>query len=187
MELKNVIIIHSYNGDTRDSIAPHVEAFCRENRIDYYFPEFPTRTRADYPSWEAIMDRGMSRYKPGEDSIVIAHSLGTQFAVKYLACRNIRIRAYISVAGFVNFMGREDLKAIVERFTPTDKEFEKCRSLITERYSIYSDNDKMNPIENLEAYADRLSAEKILIPGGNHFDPQSPILHLTQIEDIIRK
>ena len=185
--MKNVMMIHSYNGDTRDSIAPYVEDFCRKHRIDYCFPEFPIRAQAEYPAWEAVMDRAVLRHGLDGNSIVIAHSLGTQFAVKYLARRNIRIRAYISVAGFVDFAGREDLKAIVGRFAPTDDEFAKCRGLIAERYSIYSDNDKMNPIENLEAYADRLSAEKILIPGGNHFDPQSPILHLTQIEDIIGK
>lgn len=182
---KNVMMIHSYNGDTKDSIAPYVKAFCREHRIPYEFPDFPTRQAADFPAWEAVMEPYIRQHILNENSIIIAHSLGTQFAIRYLSSRNIRINTYISVAGFVNFSGRKDLETIIARFQPTEKDFENCRSLIAHRYSIYADNDKMNPIKNLEDYAELLDAQKILIPGGNHFDPQSPILHLQQIEEII--
>lgn len=157
---KNVIMIHSYNGDTKDSIAPYVEAFCQENEIPYAFPNFPTRQAADYHAWETIMDSYIQQHILNENSIIIAHSLGSQFTIRYLSSKNIRINTYISVAGFVNFGGRKDLETIIARFKPTEKDFENCRGLIANRYSIYADNDKINPIKNLEDYAELLDAQK---------------------------
>lgn len=55
--MKNVFIIHSYNGDTEYSFAPSVEKLCKENNIDYYFPKFPIRSEATYEGWENILKR----------------------------------------------------------------------------------------------------------------------------------
>ena len=49
--MKNLFIIHSYNGDTEYSFAPSVEKLCKENNIDYYFPKFPIRSVATYECW----------------------------------------------------------------------------------------------------------------------------------------
>ena len=115
--MKNVIIIHSYNGDTKDSFAPSIENICKENNIDYYFPKFPIRSEATYESWEKVMDEYRDNNIINSDSIIISHSLGTQFIIKYLARNNIYIDKYISVAGFVNFKGREDLENILKQYT----------------------------------------------------------------------
>ena len=184
--MKNVIIIHSYNGDTEKSFAPSIEGICRENDINYYFPHFPIRSEATYESWEKVLDEYRDKGLLNSDSIVISHSLGTQFIIKYLAKNNINIDTYISVAGFVNFKGREDLERILSPFAPTDEEFNKCRNLIANRYSVYSDNDELNSVEKLEGYADKLSAEKILIEGAGHFNPKSGITEVESINEIIR-
>ena len=54
--MKNVFIIHSYNGDTAYSFAHSIKKLCKENNIDYYFPEFPIRSEATYESWENILN-----------------------------------------------------------------------------------------------------------------------------------
>lgn len=183
--MKNVIIIHSYNGDTKDSFAPSIENICKENNIDYYFPKFPIRSEATYESWEKVMDEYKDNNIINSDSIIISHSLGTQFIIKYLARNNIYIDKYISVAGFVNFKGREDLENILKPFAPSDEEFEKCKELINNRYSVYSDNDELNTVDKLEGYANKLSAEKILIKGAGHFNPKSGVKKIEEINEII--
>ena len=179
--MKSVIVIHSYNGDTKDSIAPFIEKYCMEKNISYSFPIFPIRSDATYESWKMIM-KSISLNK---DSIVIAHSLGTKFILKYLLDTKIKIDTYISVAGFCDFKGREDLEHIIKDFEIDEYDYCKVIGNIKNRYSIYSDNDKMNSVQNCIKYADLLKAHKILIKGGNHFDPSSPIHHLTCIEEII--
>ncbi len=183
--MKNVFIIHSYNGDTEYSFAPSVEKLCKENDIDYYFPKFPIRSEATYESWENILNHYKEKGILNNETIVISHSLGTQFIPKYLARNNVKISTYISVAGFVDYKGREDLENILKRFQPTDQEYNMCKMLVDNFYSIYSDNDEMNSIDKLEKYAEKLSANKIFIKGAGHFNPKSNITEIEKINEII--
>lgn len=68
----------------------------------------------------------------------------------YIAKHNISIDTYISVAGFVDFKGREILERILIPFALTEEEFKKCTELINNRYSVYSDDDELNGIKKLE-------------------------------------
>lgn len=183
--MKNVFIIHSYNGDTEYSFAPSIERLCKENRINYYFPKFPIRNEATYERWEEILNDYKDKNILNENSIIISHSLGTHFIPKYIARNNVKIDTYISVAGFINYKGREDLENIVKKFFPTKEEFNKCKELTKKIYSIYSDNDEMNNIKNLEDYANILSAKKILIKGAGHFNPKSNITEIKELNKIL--
>ena len=185
IKMKNVFIIHSYNGDTANSFAPSIKKLCEENNINYYFPEFPIRQEAKYESWEKILNEYVDKELLNEDSIVISHSLGTLFLPKYLAKNNIKINTYISVAGFLNYKGRIDLENIIIRFLPNEQEFEKCKTLIKNIYSIYSDNDEINSIKNLEDYANKLNSEKIFIKGAGHFSPKSNVKNISELNEII--
>lgn len=162
-----------------------MEKLCKENNIDYHFPKFPIRSEATYEGWENILNSYKEKGIFNNESIVISHSLGTQFIPKYLAKNNTKISKYISVAGFVNYKGREDLENILKRFQPTDNEFKKCQTLVDNIYSIYSDNDEMNSIDKLERYADKLSANKIFIKGSGHFNPKSGITGIEELNKII--
>lgn len=183
--MKNVFVIHSYNGDTEYSFAPSIEKLCKENNIDYYFPKFPIRDKATFESWENILNLYREKNILNKDSIVIAHSLGTHFFPKYLAKNNVKVSTYISVAGFINYNVREDLKLILNSFQPSDDEFRKCKSLVNSIYSIYSDDDELNSIDNLECYADKLLANKIFIKGAGHFNPKSNITEIKELNNII--
>ena len=185
IRVKNVFVIHSYNGDTAESFAPSIETLCQNNNIKYYFPSFPIKSDASYEGWELVLNDYRDKGLLTEESIVIAHSLGTQFIPKYLAKNNIRINTYISVAGFIGYTGRPDLEKIAKDFAPTKEECAKCKALINNIYSIYSDNDEMNSLQKLELYADYLSAKKIIIKGGGHFNPKSKIARIEKLNKII--
>lgn len=183
--MKNVFVIHSYNGDTELSFAPSIEKICKKNNIKYFFPHFPLRQSATYEGWEEELNK--YRNHINENTIIIAHSLGTHFVPKYLAKNNIKINAYISVAGFLNYKGREDLERIVSLFIPTEEEFFKCRGLVNKIYSFYSDNDELNSISNLESYANILGGQKMLINGYGHFGSKSGVTEVEDINNIILK
>lgn len=89
--MKNVFIIHSYSGDTEYSFAPSVMKLCKDNNIDYYFPKFPIRNEATYEEWEKILNYYKEENILNEHSIIIAHSLGTNFIPKYLSSNNFKI------------------------------------------------------------------------------------------------
>lgn len=54
-------------------------------------------------------------------------------------------------------------------------------------YSLYSDNDEINCIKNLEDYASKLDALKILIKGAGHFNPKSNIKSIKELNNILIK
>ncbi len=183
--MKNVFLIHSYNGDTEYSFAPSIKKLCEENKIGYFFPRFPVRWEAIYEGWEKVLNEYVSNGIFNEETIVIAHSLGTHFILKYLARNNIKINTYVSVAGFSSYEGRKDLAEVINRFHPSEEEFAKCKMLINNIYSIYSDNDEISPIEKLELYADKLGANKILIKGAGHFNPISKVTEIKELNKIV--
>ena len=183
-----MFIIHSGNADTKESFGPYVVNKAKNLGFDVIFPDFPHKGGADYQKWSAIMDQYITSGKLNDDSIVIGHSLGTLFIPKYLSERQVGIKVFISVAGFLGYTeGREDLKKIVDDFAPTDEEIIKSISLMQNRYAIYSDNDHLNTQEQMETYAKKLNMVQVFIPKAGHFGTRSGIKELPEIFKIIKK
>lgn len=184
--MKNVFLIHSVNGNTIDSFAGSIERFCKENNIEYYYPIFPLRAEASPESWEKVLDEYRIKRLLNSESLVITHSIGTKFIPKYLAKYNINIDTFVSVAGFVDYVGRTDyLKDVTEIFEITDEEFSKCKELIKNRFAIYSDNDNNSSIEKCIKYADKLSANKILVEGAGHFTKKNGVTEIETLNAIM--
>ncbi|MCI9063436.1 MAG: hypothetical protein HFJ17_02380 [Clostridia bacterium] len=183
--MKNVFVIHSYNGDTIDSFASSIEKLCIENDVDYYFPSFPIRNDATFESWEEVLNQYKEKNLLNEDSIIISHSLGCLFIPKYLAKYNFKVHTFISVAGALNYSGKKSLEDVIKRFMPSKKDFSKCQDLVSNICSFYSDNDELNSIANLELYANSLNANKYLIRGAGHFNPKSNVRNIKELNDIL--
>lgn len=93
--MKNVIMVHGYNG------IPKIYGWLEKELIQKGYlvsvPKFPTQEGVIYNEWDKIFDN----YKNdiNEQTIIIAHSIGNEFMIKYLAENNIKINMYISLAG----------------------------------------------------------------------------------------
>ena len=184
--MKNIFLIHSVNGNTIESFAGSVEQFCKDNNIDYYYPIFPIRAEASPESWGEVLDEYRNKGLLNSESLVITHSIGTKFIPKYLAKYDIHIDTFVSVAGFVEYVGRTDyLKDVNEIFEITDEEFTKCTELMKNRYSIYSDNDSNSTLEKCVKYADKLCAEKICVKGAGHFTIKDGITEIEALNTIM--
>lgn len=182
--MKNVIMVHGYNG------IPKVYEWLKEELIQKGYlvivPKFPTQEGVIYNMWRKIFDN----YKNdiNEQTIIIAHSIGNEFMIKYLADNNININMYISLAGFADSFeneGKEDLNRAVKEFLVTKKEVEKFKKLVYKKYSIYSDNDHLVPLEVLEEYPKILEAKSILIKGIGHMGKKSGLEKLPKVLEII--
>lgn len=110
--MKNVILIHGYNG------IPKIYEYFTEKlsgrKYNLIVPNFPTKTDITMNSYFKIFDENKEYFT--EDCIVIAHSIGNEMFIKYICENNIKIGLYISLAGFGNpfvVEGREDLNNVV--------------------------------------------------------------------------
>lgn len=185
--MNNVFIIHSFGGGTKQTFGPYVVENCKKMGLDVYFPDFPIKEEATYEGWSRVMDEYLQNKTLNEDSIIIAHSLGTHFIPKYLSENNIKINLYITCAGFIHKPDdRPDLDKVLDDFKPTKHDIEKLISLTNKRYAIYSDNDPLSTIKQSEEYANLIKAEKILAPDKGHMGKLSKITELKEVVDIIK-
>ena len=181
-----VFIVHSLHDGTRKSFGKSLEKLCKENSIECYYPFFPKGENANYDSWKQIMDEYYKKELINEDTIIIGHSLGADFIPVYLVDRQVKIKCFISVAGFLKYDGENiDIANAKEKFRLSSDILNNSKELIQNRYSIYSDNDLVSSINLLEEYANLLCSNKIIIAGGGHFGSKSNIERIIDIEKII--
>ena len=183
----DLFIIHGYNGDTTETFGEYVKNEAEKLGFAAHMPSFPIRQDGTYENWKEVMDTYFDKEYINENTVIIAHSQGTLFIPKYLAEKNIKIKLFISLAGFLcDIHGRDDINEVIARFRPNKKEVQKSIILMKHRYSIYSDNDHLNPKEELENYADRFNAEKVFIPNMGHMGRKSGVKEIPQIIEIIK-
>lgn len=182
--MKNIIMIHGYNGVPK--IYMWLKEKLEQKQYSVIVPEFPIQEGVIYDSWKNIF-KDYNNYL-NEETIIIAHSIGNEFIIKYLAENNISIKLYIGLAGFANVFekeGKEDLNRAVKDFLVTEKEIEKFIELLDKRYSIYSDNDHIVPLEILEEYPKKIKAKSLLIKGIGHMGKKSGLEKIPEVLDII--
>lgn len=185
--MKRVIILHSYGGGTRESFGPYILEESKKRNLDCYFPQFPTREDATFENWTKVMDTYLKEGLLDKETIVIAHSMGTHFFVKYVGLRDCKVGTYISVAGMANLNSNiEYLNEAVKKFNPEVEDYMKTIENTKDIYSIYSDNDHLSPQEELIAYANMLNATHIMVPGAGHFTgKRDNVKKIEQIFEII--
>lgn len=182
----NLFLIHSLHGNTKESFATSIQKLCNENNINYYYPEFPKGEEANYEEWEKVLDTYYDKGLINENTIIIGHSLGADFIPIYLVKKKIQIGVFISIAGFLQYDGKNT--QIIEtknKFNLSEEILQNVKSYTKNRYAIYSDNDPVSPINYLEDYANNLKADKILIPKRGHFGPKSNVKRIEELEKII--
>lgn len=184
--MRNIILIHGYNGIPK--IYEYFESELKKKGYNIIIPNFPTKTDITINSYFKVFDNYKNYFT--KDCIVIAHSIGNEIFIKYICENDLKIGLYISLAGFGNpfvTQGREDLNSVIAPIVIEKEEQIKCKQLINECYSIYSDNDHIVPFKDLEKFPSLIGSESILIEGIGHMGKKSGLETLPQVIDIIDK
>lgn len=186
--MKTAFIIHGFNGDTLYTFGPWLKSELTKRDYNVIMPEFSIRSGATYSGWSSILDNFKDYFN--EDSIIICHSIGNPFIIKYLSERNLKAHLYISVAGFCKLFtvpDREDLNKAFVDFQVSKKNIEYCKTNIPYRYSLYSDNDHVIPFDILENFIQQLDSTPVFISGVGHMGNRDNIHDLPQITEILDK
>lgn len=184
--MKNVILVHGYNG------IPQIYKWLKEEleKIGYkvILPEFPAREGVIYEEWEKIFNQYKEYIK--KDSIIVGHSIGNEFIIKYFNENDLNAELYISLAGFAEYFeweDKKDLNRACKEFLVSQKEIEKFKNKVNKKYSIYSDNDHIVPFEILEKYPKSIEAIPILIKNIGHMGRKSGLEKLPKVLEIINE
>lgn len=182
--MKIALLIHGYNG-----IPEIFKYFRNELEVIGYkviMPSLPTRQEISFSNWESELNK-MSL--PTEIPLLIAHSIGNEFMVRYCAKHGLNIRLYVGLAGFVKSFthdGRNDLNEVVAKMQCTAQEIDKFRELAVLRYALYSDDDHIVPYDILQNFPEEISAKSIIIPGIGHMGKKSGLAELPEVIKIVK-
>ena len=96
MDRPIIFLVHGYNGIPK--IFNYFKKTFEKDEYQVIMPSFPTQTDITIDGYFSVFDQ----YKNdlGDNTIIIAHSIGNIMSLKYLCKNNIAIRGYISLAGF---------------------------------------------------------------------------------------
>lgn len=184
--MKTAFIIHGFNGDTVYTFGPWLKKELESRGYTVIIPEFPIRSEATYKGWSSILNNYLNYFN--KDTIVVCHSIGNPFIIKFLSENHISIYLYISVAGFCKLFtvpDREDLNKAFKDFMINNSEIDFCKSTIKFRYSLYSDNDHVIPFDILKDFVNKLDSVPVFISGVGHMGNRDDIHELPQIIEII--
>lgn len=171
--MKTAFIIHGFNGDTTYTFGPHLKEELEKRNYNVIMPHFPIRTDASYLGWSSILNQYKELFN--EDTLIICHSIGNPFIIKYLSENNLKAKLYVSVAGFCKLFtvpNREDLNKAFVDFKVDENNINYCKATLPFRYSLYSDNDHVIPFDILEDFINKLDSNPVFISGVRTYGQQ---------------
>lgn len=182
--MKNVLLIHGFNG------IPKIFEYFKEElqRLEYnvIMPQFPVREEITVEGYFKIFDEYKSFF---DDSlIVVAHSIGNPMFIKYISKHKLKVGKYISLAGFSKEFfneGKDVLNEKVKLTILTDTELKNAKTLISKKYSIYSDSDHLVPIKLLEQYCKDIDSLAIPMKDIGHMGKKSGLEKLPKVIELI--
>ena len=182
--MKNIILVHGFNGIPK--IYEWLKAELESRNLEVILPSFPPQEGVVYEAWAEILDKYKDHIT--SDSIIICHSIGNEFIIKYLTNNNLPVSTYIGLAGFAQAFyneGKDILNVATEKFLVTSEEKQQFIDLATKRYAIYSNDDHIVPFDVLSAYPKEIAAEPILIPGIGHMGRKSGMEKFPELLELV--
>ena len=183
---KNIFIIHSLNGDTLEFWGKDVkENF--EGKCKVYMPKFPIRAESKYEKFNEILSVYLDSNELNKESIVICHSIGNPYFIRFCKDHDFIPSNYIAVApGAVYEYPTSRTDYIVEvknqaYLKEDDFEYGKKFENI---YLFYSDEDDKN-IEKFTRFSKDFNTIDMYLKGYNHFDGYHRIFMIPELIDLL--
>lgn len=190
--IKNIILLHGIAGIKDGSYFYPLKEKFEKMGIKVYMPKFHgfREEGFSYNEWEDYFLKNKNLFS--DETIFVAQSLGTQFAVKFLSKHKLAVALYVSCAGAYDFnnMREEILNADLmsqkaKPFLPSSADFAYLKNADFAKYSLFTDNDTFFFQDNLEKYAEAIGAEPHLILGKAHFNVPAGVKRLPELEDLL--
>ncbi|MBE5756147.1 MAG: hypothetical protein E7341_05705 [Clostridiales bacterium] len=188
MVKENIFILHSLNADTLKMWANDVIANF-ENKLQVIAPQFPIRAESRYEKFDEILSKYLEDGTLNEESIVICHSIGNPYFIRFCREHNFSAKAYIAVAPGALYeypSTRTDYIVEVKKqsyLKQPDFEYGKTMKNV---YLFYSDEDDGN-LEKFTRFEKDFGAKAFYLKGYYHFDGYHEIKQIPELIDLLNK
>jgi len=186
----NIFVLHSLNGDTLKMWGKDIKEVFGAQGYDVFLPEFPIRAESSYDKFKETLEFYINNKLLNDNTVVIAHSIGNPYFIRFCSENNYTPKTYIAVApGAVYQYPTERTDYIVEvsKQAHLNKEaLDYIRQLRINKYCLYSDEDDNNP-EKFTRFIKDTNSEEIYLKGYNHFDGYHRIYKIPELIEMINK
>lgn len=184
--MKNIFILHSLNGDTLDMWGLDVKDNFKN--IDVYMPKFPIRAESRYEKFKDILEVYLKDGILNSNSIIIGHSIGNAYFVRFCYEMNFVPSAYIAVApgGVYEYpTTRTDYIVDVKKQAYASREsLAYVKNMTCKKYCLYSDEDDNNK-EKFDRFINDTNSTAVYLKGYNHFDGYHRIYKIPELNELI--
>ncbi len=181
--MAQVIVIHGYTASPEENWYPWFQQLAAEQHFSLNILRLDPSTHPKLSVWTSQIEQQVGRLD--ENSIVIAHSLGTIAAMHYLSKHLIhqRIQHLVLIAGFNRRLGR--LNEVNPFIDAARIDFELLKRQIEHRVVIYSQGDEHVPPKCSIQQAESLDAELIAAEHQGHFIDSEGCTELPEVWQVI--
>ena len=186
--MKNVVYFHGIHGDTQKSIAPYLETEFKNLGITMYYPQFFNTETCSYEAFEKIANQLLNDGVINNETIVISHSIGNSFSIRFLFEHNLKPFAYISLAGYCDKfpLNNEDIKNKIYNALPTKEQLRYLAENVEKRISLYS-NDHLIPEDLLKNFSKQIYSTLYYLENKGHFGIRMEIQELPELIEILKE
>jgi len=182
----NYYVVHGSFGNPFGNWFPWLKSKLAERDLECIVPYFLSPKHQTYENWEGLLNYYKHLGEIGEKTIFVAHSLGCVFVAKYILENKIKVKGFISVSGFNNFLsGDEDFDNINSPFFVENSKLEKLSNYCPIRHSFISDNDPYLPQDVLKRFANTINAESYVVHNGGHINAESGYVEFPALLNVL--
>ena len=151
-------------------------------------PQFPIRAESRYEKFDEILSNFLQTQELNENSIVICHSIGNPYFIRFCREHNFVPNNYIAVAPGATYefpSKRNDYTVEVKKqsyLKQADFDFAKNFKTI---YLLYSDEDDKN-LEKFTRFSKDFNTIDMYLKGYNHFDGYHRIYQIPELIELIK-
>lgn len=190
LNVSNIFILHSLNGDTLKMWGQDIKSTFGEKEIDVYMPEFPIRTESKYEKFKDILKFYLNNGQLNSNSIVIAHSIGNPYFIRF--CEELKFipKAYIAVAPrsiYEGVIDRNDyIVDVMKQAYPKNESLNFIKNNLKNKYCLYSD-ESIGNMGEFTRFINDINANDVYLKYYDHFDGYHRIYKIPELNDIINK
>ena len=168
--MATVFIIHGSFGNPNENWYPWLKKELEKKGHTVFVPPFPTPDGQSLEDWRAVFLP--YELEITEETVVIGHSIGVAFLLRFLEQSDVKIHAAFFVSGFASLLHNE-FDAVNTTFLDHPFLWNHIREHCGKFVVFHGENDPYVPVSYAKELAASLGTTPLIIPDAGHFNEKS--------------